>query len=619
MLNRGFKLFLVILTAAALISCGSTPPIDQPRQTRTSATTPSGPSAKQLLQQAQNSTSPQKERLLLQATERLIIDGDFNPARKLLLEMNSEQLDDDLYLKHTNLLAQAAIHEGSYLLAQDILTTPRVEQQWHAMEPNLEINLREKRAQVFHLLGDARASINERIKLAAILTDRDAEERNQEGIWRSLTSLSQQELLAGSQQESSEVLRGWFSLALLSKNTHTDLEQQQAQLEVWRAQWPQHPANRQLPQDLRMLRTLIDNQPRQIALLLPLQGRTAKAGEAVRDGFFAAYYRALYEQNRAPVIRQYDASGDILSIYEQAVAEGADLIIGPLDKEKVSELTLLPDLPVPVLTLNYMDSLPPQIPDGLYQFGLAVEDEARQVARQAFLEGHRYAMVMVPAQEWSERGAKAFIEEWERLGGKVVNNSQFAGSGDYSRVIKSAMLVEQSQARLQELQRLFGSNLQFQARRRQDIDMIFLIADPVQARQIKPTLAFHYAGSLPVYATSQIYSGVRDEKADRDLNGIRFNTMPWLFDNTSSEKKAINQHAQSSAVYSRLHALGVDAYRLYPRLSQLAQIPEMRMYGATGALQLLANGRIEREQIWARFRNGMAQPLPMVVTPQLHE
>lgn len=76
----------------------------------------------------------------------------------------------------------------------------------------------------------------------------------------------------------------------------------------------------------------------------------------------------------------------------------------------------------------------------------------------------------------------------------------------------------------------------------------------------------------------------------------------------------IDNAVKSSAIYSRLHALGVDAYRLSPRLPQLARIPEMRLYGATGAMRLLPDGRIEREQVWARIRNGIAQPLPTVVS-----
>src|SRR5690606_952975 len=131
-----------------------------------------------------------------------------------------------------------------------------------------EIRLREKRAQVFARLGDTTRSISERIRLAALLTDKDAEQHNQEELWQSLMSLSRQELFSGSQSETDELLRGWYNLAFLSKDSAADLERQQARLDSWRAQWPNHPANRNLPQDLKILRTLIDNQPRQIALLL---------------------------------------------------------------------------------------------------------------------------------------------------------------------------------------------------------------------------------------------------------------------------------------------------------------------------------------------------------------
>lgn len=613
MLNRGLTYFLLALLTCTLVSCGSTPNKNHSTQPATDT------SAKQLLAQARASNSPLREELLLKAAEQFIAQSDLPRARKLLIDMETGLLDDELYLKHTDLLSQISLQDGSYFLAQGILTAARLEQQWHRMNPETEISLREKRAQVFALLGDTKISINERIQLASLLTKRIDIQHNQDSIWRSLMSLPQAELHSGADHEVGSILRGWYSLALLNQNTQTDLERQQARVSAWQAQWPNHPASKNLPDDLKMLRQLIANQPQKIALLLPLQGRLAKAGEAVRDGFFAAYYETLNEQNRAPQIFQYDTSDDVISAYEQAVADGADLIIGPLDKEKVTELSLLPELATPVLSLNYTDSLLPQELPGFYQFGLAVEDEARQAARQAYLEGKRHALVLAPSQEWSQRSAKAFMDEWSALGGTTVNHSQFAGSGDYSRIIKSAMLIEQSQERARALQQLLNTKLQTEARRRQDIDMIFLIADPVQARQIKPTLAFHYAGSIPVYATSQIYSGITDEKADRDLNGIRFNAMPWLFDKTTPEKKAIDQYAQSSAVYSRLHALGVDAFRLYPRLTQLAQIPDMRIYGATGALRLLPTNRIEREQVWARFRNGVARPLPMVVANQPFE
>lgn len=597
--------------AFTLTSCGNAP--TQPSTSKTAKTQTTQLSARHYLAQAAKSPSPERENLLLQAAQAYVIENKLSRARDLLVDMDADALPDRAYLKHTNLLAGIALQENANFLAHGILTKPRLQQQWALMSPQTEIELREKRAQVFARLGDAKLSVSERIKLSALINQAKAEQANQEALWQSLMMIPYAELQQLAEHEMGDAERGWYSLAALSKNNQTDLEHQREQLQSWQRNWHNHPARDNLPSDLRLLQSLIDKQPQKIALLLPQQGKLAEAGEAVRDGFFSAYYQALANGRSAPEVRQYDSSSDVISAYQQAVADGAELVIGPIDKEKVTELSLMPSLQVPVLSLNYPDSAPAQPLAGFYQFGLAVEDEARQVARQAYVEGHRQAMVIIPTQEWSERSARAFQEEWEQLGGIVVNRTQFQTGANYSRLVKDAMQIEQSQIRARELQTLLGIELQSSPRSRSDVDMIFLIADPVQGRQIKPTFSFHYAGNIPVYSTSQIYSGEENSKADRDLNGIRFNSMPWIFDNNNPEKQAIARHTKSAAVYGRLHALGADAFRLYARLPQLAQVPQMRIYGATGSLRMQADGRIEREQTWARFRNGVAQPLPMVI------
>lgn len=603
------------LTAALLLGlsgCSSTPP-QTTGKPATTQTQPAALSASKLLQLANQAQSPERESLVLQAAQVYIESGKFNRARDLLVEMNTDALPDQAYIKHTDLLSAVALQEGSNFLAHGILTKPRLEQQWHAMDPATEISLRDKRAQVFALLGEPQNSVNERIQIAALSSNKKLLQANQDALWQNLMSIPFAELQQLSLSGMSDTARGWYSLATINKNNQIDLEQQREQLQLWLRDWRQHPAHKNLPSDLKLLQSLIEQQPKQIALLLPMQGKLAEAGEAVRDGFFAAYFQALGNGRHTPEVRQYDSSGDVLAAYQQAIAEGADLVIGPIDKEKVTELSLMPSLEVPVLSLNYPDTPPAQPLKGFYQFGLAVEDEARQVARQAFLEGHRQAMVIIPSQEWSERSARAFANEWERLGGVVVNRSQFQSGANYSALVKDAMQIESSLVRNREMQELLGVPLQTSPRSRSDVDMIFLIADPAQGRQIKPTFAFHYAGNIPVYATSQIYSGQPNPKADRDLNGVRFNTMPWLFDTNNPEKQAVAQHTKSAAVYGRLHALGADAFRLYARLPQLEQVSDMRIFGATGALHMLEDGRIEREQIWVRFRNGEAQPLPMVI------
>ena len=151
--------------------------------------------------------------------------------------------------------------------------------------------------------------------------------------------------------------------------------------------------------------------------------------------------------------------------------------------------------------------------------------------------------------------------------------------------------------------------------------MIFMTASPTQGRQIKPSLLLNYASHIPVYATSSLYTGDADAVNNEDLNGIVFTTLPWIFDN-NPEKQSIAQNSKSSAIYGRLHALGADAFHLYVNLSQLQQSPQTRVDGATGSLQLNSFGRIEREQIWATFKEGIAVPLSInetTNTPKIGE
>jgi uncharacterized protein len=604
--KTGFFSVLIICLALFLTSCGTTP------EKTSSKTAGKSLSAEQLLDMADDKESPQKESLLMDAAQAYIDRQELKKAKRLLRKVDQDFADFKVFAKRSAVAAQLALTEGDNQQALDILSNPRLEQQWQVLPIRSEKRLRELRAQTWDKLGNTSASVSERIKLAVLITDKKEETANQDALWQSLMKLSFAELEQATFVQTGEAERGWYSLASIAKNHQIDLETQRELLQQWIRDWRQHPARRNLPAELKLIQSLILSQPKKVALILPQSGKLAEAGEALRDGFFAAYYHAMQMGRDLPEVVQYDSSGDILQIYQQAVDDGAELIIGPVEKEKVSELSLMPSLSVPVLALNYTDSST-QLPANFYQFGLAVEDEARQVARQAFSEGKRQAMLIIPPQEWSQRSATAFTQEWEALGGLVVNRSQFSNNMNFSNLVKEVMLIESSQIRTRQLEQFLGMQLQSAPRSRSDVDMIFLIADPSQARQIKPMFAYHYAGNIPIYATSQVYSGTPNPQADRDLNGVRFNTMPWLFDSQSPEKQAIATESNAASVYGRLHALGVDAYRLYARLPQMAKTPDMRMNGATGTLRLLGDGRIEREQLWARFSKGEAQALPMIV------
>jgi outer membrane PBP1 activator LpoA protein len=581
-----------------------------------------------LLESAQNSTSPLKEHYYLLAAKQLHETDRSDWAYNLLQAIDSDFFESDDLALFADLFSDIAMQQQAWFLAERILTNPALEQVWSELPTPTQIRLGQRRAELFALLGEPTNSIRERIRLAntQVLSTNDTEpsvdtpllnaDQNQDAIWQTLMSLPQSQLQTLSQSETDPLLKGWFELATLSKNNQSDLSRQLAQVDNWIARWAEHPASLRLPSDLQVLRQLIREQAQHVALLLPMNGKLAKSAQAVRDGFMAAYYRSLEQGSFAPKIRTYDTSTgeNINEIYNRAIREGAELVIGPLDKQQVAELNLNLELPVPTLALNYNDT-PGQSAADLFQLGLAIEDEAKQAAQRAYLEGHRLAMSLTPNTKRGRRAAAAFSEEWESLGGEVVQNSFYRGAGDFSDVILKSLKVGESHRRAKEVRALFG-RLEFEPRRRQDIDMIFLDANPSDARQIKPTLAFHYASKLPVYATRNIYSGRADRKADRDLNGVKFSTLPWTFDTQSIVKANVLSHAKPSPAYYSLYALGVDAYRLYPRLRQLAEVPQARLYGSTGVLSLNDNRQILREQTWAHIQSGRAKQLTTLAEHQ---
>lgn len=560
-----------------------------------------------LLARADQAPPPEKLGLMLQAAQILVQRGDFDWARSIINNL-PPQANSTLPLELAGSLALVKSHiaaaDGFYPLAYDYLNSPQLTQQNDYLPLELAKAITQMRAQLLFDMEYYSASVAERVRLHDLLSaDAAASEENNRLLWQTLMAIPLAELENLAQNSNNRALQGWYLLAALSKDTQTNLREQLAQLDRWMLNWPDHPASLKLPADLQLLQQLVNEQPRQIALLLPFSGKLSGAANAIRDGFMAAFYQSQQEASEYPGLRFYDTEQtDINTLYDRAIADGAQLVIGPLAKENLQELALRPALPVPTLALNVIDN-PLGVVPNLYQFGLGVEDEAQLAAERAWRDGHRRAMVFAPDNAWGDRSVEAFVLRWRALGGEMIRDFRFTDNNDYSKVIKQALQLDQSEKRARELRALIG-NIEFEPRRRQDVDMIFLAAQASQARQIKPTLAFHYAAEIPVYATSQIYTGRPDPKLDQDMNGVKFSTLPWFFERQAAEKKALDKYADNSPNLQPLYALGVDCFHLYPRLKQLEAVRQANFYGHTGKLQLNEQHQFQRQQVWAEFTNG---------------
>ncbi|UXY54155.1 penicillin-binding protein activator [Pseudomonas tohonis] len=583
-----------------LAACGSSP-------TSTLGELPRTPQAsiEQMLQQANDSKPEQAALLRLAAADLAYKQQDIGRSARILEQVPLDGLKPAQQVYASTLAAELAMARNQPKSALKALSHPSLER---LAELPVEQQVRTQlvRARALEADGQSLAAARERVFIAPLLNG-EAEKSNHEAIWALVSNLPADQLQAGGDAD----LAGWMELARVTKSAGT-LEQQQAAIETWRTQNPQHPAAEQLPAPLLKLKELANQPLTKIALLLPQEGPLASVARALRDGFLAAHYQAQQAGQNPPAIQLYDSShlSSLDDFYRQAQADGVQLVVGPLEKPLVKQMSDREQLPITTLALNYSDA-GQEGPAQLFQFGLAAEDEAREVARRAWGDGMRRAVALVPRGEWGDRVLNAFRQNWEQAGGSLIAAEHVDQPVELAQQIADLFQLRQSESRAKRLQSTLGTQVAAQPSRRQDVDFIFLAATPQQAQQIKPTLAFQYAGDVPVYATSHLYTGSNDQAQYLDLNGIRFCETPWLLNSNDPLRQQVDrQWPQAGGSLGRLYAMGVDAYRLAPRLNQLKALPESRVDGLSGSLSLNPAQRIERQLPWAEFRDGQVQRLP---------
>lgn len=423
-------------------------------------------------------------------------------------------------------------------------------------------------------------------------------------IWQYLKTVPGEQLQAAADNAIGYETQGWLELSS-SLRLPGSIDDQGRLVRQWQNNWPGHPAAQILPAELALLANLAATRPERIVLAVPLQGNLASAGKAIRDGFLAAYYADDSKGDSELDIQVLDTSTDEFGkIYQQLTETRADLIVGPLDKNSLAELAELNTLPIPVLGLNYLPQ-ESDAPTGLFQFGLSAEDEARQIADRLADDGVEQLLALIPYGEWGDRVEAALRQRMEEQGLTLLNLQRFFPEDNLRAIAADALGITESRNRAIDVERTIGLDVEFEPRRRQDAEGIVMVAAPTAARQLKPLFAFYYGGDLPVYSPSIVYEGTPDPTRDRDLNDVLFTDIPWILQPASELRQQADQHLNGTrGQLGRLFAMGADAWQLSKRLPLLQQVEGAEIEGQTGTLTMTSDGRILREQIWARMDNG---------------
>lgn len=533
-----------------------------------------------LLQQAEQQEPGQAALSRLEAADILARQGNRTQAMEVAKEIDDSRLERQARTRWALLLSElgeaeeepwAVIQAGQLL---DEAELPR----------DAALTLRER-------LGLALAKVDEPLAAARSLIRVQAEtERDDlnDPIWEQLSQLNGGSLTS-LREEGGDLVQGWVTLAELVRSSGGDIQRLFARLDDWRERHRGHPAARRLPGEISALGELRGQEVDHIAVFLPESGPLSGIAGAIREGIRIHHLEGVDSGARLSFI---DSShGDLEALYRQAAERGAQVVVGPLDKDAVSELERRDRVPLPTLALNYGRG-ERNTATGLFQYGLSAEDEARQAAHRAWVDGHRLASLLVPDNDWGRRVGEAFWNAWREQGGEVANAVRYNPDASATESTRRAVTNPQP-------------------------DMLFLLALPEYARQVPPTLDYYYSGDLPIYATSHLFEGRLQPRLDHDLDDVQFADIPWQIPDAAVggvealpflDSYRLLREESDPAMF-RLMAMGVDAYELARRLPQLRAISGSELFGATGTLSAGEDGRIQRRLPWARFVNGVPQPV----------
>lgn len=556
--------------------------------------------AEAFLALAQAARGPERERYLILAARERRLAGRVGAARAILDGL-PEPVAAANRLGWAQVAADVAVASGEPERALEILALAPA-----TSKPGAAAELARIRAEALFRVGDPAGATRAYLEREVWLEDPAAIAENQAALWAAYQRFGDGITPEMAEAEDDPIVAGWLRLGYIAAARRDSQAGLNLALLGWQSRHPNHPAARVLLPRLLRDYVGIAEMPQRVALLLPLSGRQAAAGRALREGFLAAHYAAGGLEVPRPVIRVYDVEAlGVLAASHQALADGAQFVVGPLLKRSVQALAGAGSS-LPTLALNYLPDEQPA-PAAFYQFALAPEDEAQAVAERAIELQQWRALVLAPNNAFGRRLLNSFAASYEGRGGRILAYRFYdPRATDFSATIKDLLLINESEARHARLAANLRTELGFEPRRRADIDLIFLIASPDAGKLIRPQLKFYYAGDVPTYATTAIWR--EGSRNNSDLNGILLPELPWLVSPSGEQARARAVLAefwpQDAEARARLHAMGFDAWRLLPELAGGTLANGAELAGAAGRLYLAADGRIHRRLHWARISGG---------------
>ncbi|MCG9740137.1 penicillin-binding protein activator [Shewanella insulae] len=624
------KLISAAVLATVLFGCATAPTPVKETSSQVSLVSATQSPAEYLADAKQATDAEQKNRLMLLAAHAFINQGDTGNAAKTLTAIKSSLVNKpEILAEHRYLSARVLEQTDNYDQALAQLNYPS---QWRLANWQM-VSYHQLKARLYQLSKAPIEQAKELTLLATYLPSNEASEVNDE-IWGILQPLHEQTLLSFSQDSSNPTFAGWLQLAYIAKHYAIDPQQLVQQLGNWQQDNPGHPGTKKLPTDLERALNTKPYKPKKIAVLLPLTGPRAAIADTVKQGIISSY---LTNPDDSVAVNFFDTAQGAELAQQQAIAAGADFIIGPLLQSEVESLIQAEaqveqqttaqtqsgaqpvphaqaqdqiQAKVPQLFLNHVDNFTPS--DDRFFFALSPTDEAIDAAQKLYNDGIEKPLLLASDDGVGRRMAEAFKGKWLELTQEEAEIHYYKRGDEMKVTVQKSLGVIDSKERIARIKTLLGSKIEADFRSRRDIDAIYMIASNQDLPLLKPFIDVNFsvfAEPVPLYTTSRSRIESRSRAAAQELNNLTISDIPWLLESNAETAEVARLWPTWGNSQKRLYVMGFDALQLVSKLAQMRALPGYQYSGRSGLLSVSPDGTINRQLSWGRYQRGNLRPL----------
>lgn len=455
------------------------------------------------------------------------------------------------------------------------------------------------KAHAFSTAGNCEESIHELVTFIPVgLHDRQEWSRR---VWDVLTDWC---IYRSDAQDAtlSEPAKGWWALGKIARDAVSQ-SQRNLMFSDWRESHPDHLASMHPPEHFQLRARNATN----IALLLPQSGPLSSAARAIRNGFLSTHLFHLQTVGGVNV-KVYDTEqSDILKLVDKAITEGADAIVGPLDKDRVRAVVQGDSLPVPTIALNRVANAPVNNARSL-QLAIAVEDDVVQIVEKLNAMRARKVLLFIGGNYWSAR-ASVWLKSVMSPHMQIVDETVLNNLAEITEDTAEILYVGQSNRRHEALETKIG-NLEFTPRRRHDVDAVVALVDHPEFASLTAALHYHFAGGLPLLVAEPTF---RNRQLEAEYaNGTLYTSIPANLYSTPLTEEMQVSFTESDLLFP-LYAFGSDAYKVALNIQSLER--GYSVFGLTGVLSVNQQGVLTRRPVWGMVDNQELVPAIPVDKP----